>query len=229
MIDTLKKNNTILILGANSGIGLAFTKYFLNNNNVIAISRSTKNLEKLSKENLTIVKADLTEHIPRISEELDIIINCLGIVAFKSFKEVTIEDYKKIVSLNVETPIFTTQKYIKQISTKKSSPALIMQMGSLAGLEPGHGNFTLYSATKMALVGLYNSFIKEYENTNIRFILVAPHAFKSNICRNSIGGDKLQLLFDSNKDLISADEMVIKIMKEVNKHPGNLVPLIINE
>lgn len=222
------KSSKVLVLGANSGIGLAFVKHFIGSKGVIAISRSTNNLEEINSDNLQIIKADLTKRLPDIDGDIDTIINCIGIASFKPFKKVNIRDIDRIIDVNVKTPILTTQKYIQDVVKSTSSDKTLIQICSLAGLKPDHKDFSLYSATKMSLLGLYNSLSAEYKDENIRFILVAPHAYKSNISKDSIGGNELQALLDS-VDLISAEDMVTKILSEIKRHEGNLLPLIIED
>ena len=56
------KNATVLITGANSGIGLELVRVFKNSNKVLAFyNRNSENLDKISSENLEKFSLDLTD------------------------------------------------------------------------------------------------------------------------------------------------------------------------
>ncbi|MCK9415737.1 MAG: SDR family NAD(P)-dependent oxidoreductase [Candidatus Dojkabacteria bacterium] len=203
-----KIEKKVLILGANAGLGLALVKHYSISHSVVAVSRSTNGLEKINSDNLRIMKADIVEDIPEFEDSFDLIFNCLGIASFKALKDISNEEIEKVVNTNLVLAIKLSRQYVNNLNAE----GVFIYIGSHAGLEIGHANFSVYSASKMGLIGLANSLTKEFENENKLFLTVLPPAFKSNICKDSVGGDELQKLFDSS-NVFKPEQIVTKIVK----------------
>jgi short-subunit dehydrogenase len=159
-----KKN--ILITGANSGIGLALTKQFLElDNNVIATYRENfENLKVIENNNLSIVKFDqkkineseeLEKKIKDIS--VNLILNCAGVFGTSSFEEQQIEklDFKKFEEVLTVNSISILK--IMQIIMNNKSPQndleILVNISSDAGSIGlnKQGNAYMYRTSKTAL------------------------------------------------------------------------------
>jgi len=208
----------ILILGANSGLGLALVNNYLDNPNsqVTAVSKSTDNLDRINNSRLEVVKADLTATVPDFDKSFNIVINCLGIASYKPFLDITEDEIDRVIETNLTATTKTTQKYLRNILEAKGAKVFV-QIGSMAGFEPGHRKFSLYSATKMALVGLYNSLSAEFKDDDVRFLLIAPRAFESNLPSKSVGKEEL-LEKLRNSELESPENIAKTISIIVDDH-----------
>ncbi len=214
----MKKPNKkkILILGANSGLGFALVQYYIKDYEVIAVSKSINNLKMIKSKNLFIIQANLISHHPLITDSVDKIFNCVGIASYKKFLELSDNDIERVININLITAIKLTKSYIGNLTTG----GIFVHIGSYAGLEIGHSLFSVYSASKIGLIGLVNSLAEEFKFENKHFLVVIPPAFESNICKNSVGGIKLKKLFEQSETLKSekvAQEIVEKLPFSLQK------------
>ena len=158
-----KKN--ILITGANSGIGLALTKRFLElDNKVLAVYReNSQNLTNIKDSNLSIIKYDLkkidkSENFENKIKEtsVDLIINCAGVFG-PSFENQQIENldfekFQEVLMVNSISILKLIQIMLNhKISTKNLE--LLVNISSDAGSIDlnNEGNAYMYRASKTAL------------------------------------------------------------------------------
>lgn len=142
----------IFITGSSRGLGLEFTKQYLEKGDkVIASCRKPEkandlqNLKERYPENLTIVQLDVTREEDRDRifkqvktdfEYLDIIINNAGIVSGEEGKifnlgEVYKEDFSKVFLVNSIAPLLITEKFLPLL--EKCEQAKVANITSLNG------------------------------------------------------------------------------------------------
>lgn len=184
---TKLKGRTAIVTGAASGIGkataLRLAKLGIN---IVTCTRRANLIENLKKEielkgvKALILHGDLTsdgftEKIVKSTIEhfgqLDILINNAGMTLNKKFEDNTLEDFKKIMTINVEVPFLLCQKSIPYL--KQSKNAEIINITSVVA-HKGYPFQSLYTASKHALSGMSKSLANEYCGTNIRVHLIAP-------------------------------------------------------
>lgn len=174
-------NKTILITGANRGIGLALTKLSLEQNfNVEACCRNIEKsieLNNLSQKynNLNISEMDVTksESINEVSNHLkksiDILVcnaglnNGKGNLFSEDHNEKTIND---VMNANVAGPFLTIQKLYKNVNKKGGAKIAIISslMGSQTHSSP---NAPIYRASKAAANNLMRSISSQLISENI--------------------------------------------------------------
>ena len=133
----LKKINkqNILITGANSGIGLALTKKFLDfNNTVIAtFNQSNENLLKLKSDNLEICQCDQSdiENINKLKDyikkfPINIIINNAGVWGGinQNFNNIDYDNFLKAININAIS-ILKLSEIVLRHSTETSLNTII--------------------------------------------------------------------------------------------------------
>ena len=204
-------NKNILITGANSGIGLALTKKILElNNKVLATYReSSKNLNLIKNENLTIVKydqskiyefKDLKEKIKKNS--IDLIFNCAGVFG-GSFEDQQIEklDFSKFQEVLMVNS-FSILKIVQMILSNKSSTKnleVLVNISSDAGSIRlnNQGNAYIYRASKTALNSItknmsidlntrYKTIVFAIDPGNVQSGMNPGGQIKSDVCANLI-------------------------------------------
>ena len=129
-----KSNNTVVITGATSGIGLGLVEAFLHEDyNVVGTSRSVERLQatagKLKAgERFLGVAGDVgkPESARKVFEQaiakygkVDILVNNAGIFAAKPFVQFTPEDIEENISTNLKGMLYSSQEAAKHMSGRK--------------------------------------------------------------------------------------------------------------
>lgn len=152
-------NNTIIITGGTSGIGLAFAKELLKRGNkVIVVGRNQKTIDKITKDNKGLVglqgdvsnadsvrkmAAFINENYP----EANILINSAGIMRpFKMLDEnLDLEQTTSEVETNLNGTIWMTKALLPLFSRQKEAMIVTVSSGLSYITSPIH---PVYSATK---------------------------------------------------------------------------------
>jgi NAD(P)-dependent dehydrogenase (short-subunit alcohol dehydrogenase family) len=126
-----KAPKTVIVTGGSQGIGSGAVKAFLDRDyNVVATSRNvTKSKDLPSSPRLALVDGDIGDATTaaRVAEtaistfsSIDGLVNNAGIFFTKPFTDYTAEDFKQLVSTNLDGFIYVTQLAIKQMLVQKS-------------------------------------------------------------------------------------------------------------
>lgn len=187
---------TVIITGCNGSLGYELAKR-LNNDQFSLILHSRKKSKKLinlrnRNSSIRLISGDLSNNnnIQRIAESINIkdfniLINNSGVYVNKPFKKVKEKEILNVFKSNFFSNIILLNKLIKQ----KIKKLLVVNINSVAGLS-GSANESIYSASKHALKGFYESIEKE-PNNELSFMNIYPGAFKSKITRKRKDFSKL--------------------------------------
>lgn len=187
---------TVIITGSNGSLGYEIAKRFdkQNFNLILHTRKNSKKLINLKKKNklIKLVNGDLSKNknilkIVRLIEKKDfnILINNSAIYIKKPFKNTEEDEIFKVFKSNFFSNLILLNKIIK----KKIKRLLVVNINSVAGLS-GSANESLYSASKHALKGFYDSIEKEPNNT-INIMNIYSGAFKSKITKRRKDFSKL--------------------------------------
>ncbi|WP_053357164.1 3-ketoacyl-ACP reductase [Fictibacillus sp. FJAT-27399] len=181
------KGKTALITGAGRGIGRATAIAFANEGiHVGLIGKTRSNLEKTAAElmeygvKVAIAEADVTnsnavvQAVKSIEDELssiDILINNAGIAKFGGFLELSPEEWKNIVDVNLMGVYNVTRAVLPGMIERKAGD--IINISSSAG-QKGAPITSAYSASKFAVLGLTESLMLEVRKHNIRVSALTP-------------------------------------------------------
>lgn len=115
----------------------------------------------------------MVDHVMKKWGRIDILINNAGILRDKSFKNMTLDDFRAVMEVHYFGSVNCT-KAVWEIMREQQYGRIVMTTSS-SGL---YGNFgqSNYGAAKMALVGLMNTLGTEGEKYNIRVNSISPCA-----------------------------------------------------
>ena len=175
------KNLKVLITGSSSGIGHAVSKAYLERGSVVygidnkknkSLNLEFKNFEFYNCNIQNYKKMSLVvKKILKKSKGIDVLINCAGIIDFKSIEKSTIDFWKKIIDVNL-TGTFITCKLIAP-SMKKNKKGSIINVSSRAAKFGGLDE-TAYCASKFGVEGLSRSLYEECKKYNVFVNTITP-------------------------------------------------------
>src|SRR5207244_4459832 len=120
---------TAIVTGASQGIGAGIVKGFVERGfNVVANSRNvTQSTEVSASDQVAVVDGHIGEPATAAKivktalarfESIDVLVNNAGIFFTKPFTDYTAEDFKSLISTNVEGVLYVTQLSIRQMSAQ---------------------------------------------------------------------------------------------------------------
>ncbi|MBR2910344.1 MAG: SDR family oxidoreductase [Lentisphaeria bacterium] len=183
----LLKDKVVLLTGAGGGIGRATAEklaacgmkiILFGGNNVEKLKQTQDIVEKLS--DCLVIAGDLTnpDFIKTGVQKaaagfggIDVLINNAGLAQNTAFEDISLEEFDKIMAINLRTPFVLTQQALPYL--KKSGSATIINIASVVS-HAGYPQQSIYTASKHALLGMTKSIAAEYYKDNIRVHAIAP-------------------------------------------------------
>src|SRR5688572_31051057 len=126
-----------VVTGASSGIGRATALLFSTNGwNVVAFGRNGSELQALRDQardadgSIRIHLGDITEttHVERLVSDtvdsfgrVDSLVNAAGIIKSGSIEDTTLDDWDKMMNINVRSAFYLTQKCVPHLAVTKGN------------------------------------------------------------------------------------------------------------
>lgn len=188
---------TILITGANRGLGLEFCKQYARDGwNVIACCREPSNataLMKLTKEyaSISVLPLDVAnlENIDELAKQLDgtaidVLLNNAGVYGDTSGRGLGHLDYaewQKTMTINLFAPVKMTEAFLPHLQrgTQKKVVAMSSLMGSMA--DNSSGGSILYRSSKAALNAAMKSVAIDNRQKEIAVLILHPGWVKTDM------------------------------------------------
>ncbi|MFH0880506.1 MAG: SDR family NAD(P)-dependent oxidoreductase [Lentisphaerota bacterium] len=177
------KDKRVLITGGASGIGFATARRFMDEGARLAIlDRDEATLQRAGKELPTLggaILADVSdetsvrrafEELDRLFDGLDVLINNAGISIRNRFMDITPEQWRKVIGVNLNGIFYVAQQAARRMLA--GGGGVILNMGSTNGLT-GYHHYADYNATKAGVIELSRSMALELGPT-IRVNAVCP-------------------------------------------------------
>ena len=203
------KGKKAIITGAGKGIGRA-TALALAKEGVSLglLARTEEDLKNVADEvkkdgvDVAIATADVssneqvTSAIDTLLNELgsvDILINNAGIAKFGGFLELEVEEWEKIIQVNLLGMYYVTRAVLPKMMEQKSGD--IINISSTAGQKGGPVT-SAYSASKAGVLGLTESLAMEARKHDIRVTALTPSTVVTDLAINQglVKGDEENVL-----------------------------------
>ncbi len=207
----LAKKGAILILSDKNAEGLADTESKVKTIGAACYTYSVDvSNEKAIKD---FVKSVLKEH-----GYIDLLFNNAGFALGKiSMQQVKMEDFRKIVDVNMWGVINHTKEFLDTLVSRPE--AVIVNISSLFGLV-GVPDQVPYCTTKFAVRGFTEALRADLYNTNVEVYCVHPGGINTNIYRNAVhyeSNPSLDKKFQKALERTSPEDAAKTILRHIEK------------
>ena len=187
-MNDLKENN-IIVTGATGGIGNSIIqKLYDAGANILATGTKDEKLQELKKkfQNIQTLKFDIsqTENLENFIEnatkklggKLDCMINNAGITQDNLAIRMSIEEWKRVIDINLTSTFLISKFAIKKMLKNKKGK--IINITSVVG-HTGNLGQTNYTASKAGIIAMSKSLAIEYAKKNININCISPGFIKT--------------------------------------------------
>jgi len=183
------KNKNIIVTGASGGIGNSIVKRLNEDGaNILASGTKIEKLDILKSQfsNVKTLKFDISQ-IDKIEQfienatnelggSLDCIINNAGITQDNLAIRMSLEEWKKVIDINLTSTFMISKFAIKKMLKNKSGK--IINITSVVG-HTGNLGQANYTASKAGIIAMSKSLAIEYAKKNININCISPGFIKT--------------------------------------------------
>lgn len=187
MIDRLLdfSGKKVLICGASDGIGFGTAKMFMQQGADVAITGTRladqyeQDFSGLDYHQLNLNDLDAISDFAQTFDQLDVLVNCVGTVLYKSL-EFDIDNFQKILDINLVGAMQLSTAFYPLLEKSQGN---IVHLDSVVSIRPARNN-PAYSASKAGLVQLTKSLAVKWAKNGVRVNSVAPGMVPTKITAN---------------------------------------------
>jgi len=178
-------SKTAIVTGASQGIGAGIVNAFVDRNfNVVATSRKmSQSTEIRASDRVALVDGHIGDpetatHVVETAlsrfKSIDVLINNAGIFFTKPFTAYTTEDFRSLVSTNLEGFVYLTQRCVGRMLEQKTGGSIVTITAALARNPMRGVTASVPMITKGGLETVTQHLAMEYAKEGIRVNAVAP-------------------------------------------------------
>lgn len=211
----LLSKKTSLIVGGSGGIGFAIARKFVSNGcNVIITGTNEQKLIDLCKElgdNCSYLLLDLSsennygqkvEEVVKRLGKIDILVNSAGIHCKSKFGDITLEEWDKVLNINLRGTYFMSQA-VADYMIKNKITGHILNVSSASSAKPG---WTPYEISKAGVKSLTLGFADKLVKYGIIVNSIAPGPVATEMLGRA-DGDNLLWSGNPTGRMATADEI----------------------
>lgn len=183
------RNKRVVITGAGRGIGEAIAKaYAIEGAKLILCARSKDQIQRVAVEceqlgadgfsDTPDIDLSTSEGVDQLAQLVnaaggcDVLVNNAGCEVPGNATEGDVNDVDRMMYLNVNGPMRLTRLLAPYMVEKQSG--VILNIGSIAAIEPMSGTWAAYAASKHALRGWSTSIYNSLRESNVKVMLINP-------------------------------------------------------
>ena len=197
-----------VVTGASSGMGQEYARYLASQGaDLVLASRhpateTQKMIEDLG-QTVIVQSCDVTSpedvralatNVDSVFGRCDILINNAGIYPFQPFAKMSFEDWRKVLSVNLDALFFTCKAFVPMMERNKWGRIINVASSNCWAVAP---NNTHYIAAKMGVIGFTRGLATEVADAGITVNAVSPGLVRTETTEN---GEQAQM-FDMVKQM----------------------------
>lgn len=190
------QNKTVLVVGGSRGIGRKIVEDFLDSGaNVYYISRVKSRCKKISKaKHLKCDIQNVEELYNTFSKvkKLDFLINVAAINFCKKIEDIDIDEWDKVLAVNLRSFYITCKLAIKKMKTNNFGK--IVNVSSIAGRNKSVVSGAHYTASKAGILGLTRQLSQESSPYGININAICPSQTETDMLKESMTKAEIQKL-----------------------------------
>ncbi|MER2264254.1 SDR family NAD(P)-dependent oxidoreductase [Methylobacterium oxalidis] len=198
-------NKVVIVTGSGSGIGAATARRFAKEGARIVLNgRTQSKLDRVAADldpertlvhagdvsDQTSAEALIAAAVDRFGR-LEVLVNNAGVVPTGPFLEASVEDWRKVMAIDVDGVFFCTRAALPHLLETKGS---IVNVSSVSGLG-GDWNMSFYNAAKGAVTNLTRSLALELGGKGVRVNAVNPGLTFTDLTEDMKGDEELMRKF----------------------------------
>ena len=131
--------------------------------------------------------AALSKQVESSVGRCDILVNCAGIYPAQSFDEITFDDWRRVLSVNLDSMFLMTKAFFGAMRQRRWGRIINFASDTVSLVVPG---FTHYIASKAGIIGLTRALATELGEHNITVNAIAPGlpSTQGTLARKEMGG-----------------------------------------
>ena len=201
---TVQRDRVVVITGAAGGVGSVLVERFLTNGDTVLASDSDQGVLDAWRERydagakLSVSAADISSEADTAAlaevardrfERVDVLINCAGYFPIVPFEEMSVQDWRTIIDVNLTGSFLMTRAVLPLM--KGRGWGRIINFGSGSVFDGTRGQ-THYVAAKAGIVGFTRSLAREVGGYGITVNVITPGLTVTKAVRDSFPAEILQ-------------------------------------